>query len=124
MTALGWVNSVLLVIHILSVVGLLALLLLQFKKSPRKVPSGALHSALTALVAGLAMVGLRTPLHSENADKWPLLNNGWVSVKFAVLAVILILLFRNSKKPEIKNSVWLSLVGLTTFNILIASFWR
>ncbi len=124
MTALGWVNSVLLVIHILSVVGLLALLLLQFKKSPRMVPSGALHSALTALVAGLAMVGLRTPLHSENADKWPLLNNGWVSVKFAVLAVILILLFRNSKKPEIKNSVWLSLVGLTTFNILIASFWR
>ncbi len=124
MTALGWVNSVLLGIHILSVIGLLVLLLLQFKKSPRTIHPGAMHSALTALVAGLAMVGLRTPLHSENADKWPLLNNGWVGIKFAVLIAILILIVRNFKKPEIKNSLWLTLVGLTTLNILIALFWK
>ena len=124
MTALGWVNSALLGIHILSVLGLLALLLLQFKKSPRKIHPGALHSALTALVAGLVMVGIRTPLHTQNPDKWPVLNNGWVGVKFAVLAVILVLIFGNFKKSEIKNSLWLALVGLTSFNIIIAIFWR
>ena len=87
MTALAWVNNIALLVHILSVIGLLILLLLQIPKSPRRIHPGALHSGLTALVAGLVMVGVRRPLHTQNPDKWPLLNNGWVSVKFAILIV-------------------------------------
>ena len=117
-------SSILLIVHVLSIIALMALLLLQFKKNPRKLHPAAMHSALTALVAGLAMVGLRTPLHTQDAEKWPLLNNGWVGVKFLVLIAIIIIGFRNVKKPELKNSTWLTLVGLTTFNILIALFWK
>ena len=117
MSALGWVSSILLIIHVLSISALLGLLLHQFKKNPRKLHPGAMHTALTALVAGVAMVGLRTPLHTQDAEKWPLLNNGWVSVKLLVLLAIIVIGFRNVKKPELKNSIWLTLVGLTTLNI-------
>lgn len=123
MTSLAWVNDISLLIHILAVLAILALLLLQVNKSPRRIHPGIFHSALTALVAGLVMVGIRTPLHNQNADKWPVLNNAWVETKFLILLVILFLVFRNFKKPVVKNSIWTSLVALTCANILIAIFW-
>lgn len=122
MSGLAWVNDIALLVHILSVVGIMVLLLLQVKKSPRSIHPGVLHSALAALVAGLVMVGVRTPLHNQNADKWPLLNNAWVGTKFLILLVILVLVYRNFKKPAVKNSVWATLVALTSANILIAIF--
>jgi hypothetical protein len=123
MTGLAWVNDIALLVHILSVLAVMVLLLLQVNKSPRRIHPGVFHSALTALLAGLVMVGIRTPLHDQNADKWPMLNNAWVETKFLILLVILVLVFRNFKKPEVKNSVWAALVALTSANILIAIFW-
>lgn len=122
MTALAWVNDIALLLHIVSVIGIMALLLIQIKKSPRVINPGVFHSALTALVAGLIMVGIRTPLHNQNAEKWPLLNNYWVGTKFAILLVILVLVYRNFKKPAVKDSVWATLLALTSINILIAIF--
>lgn len=123
MTGLAWVNDISLLLHILAVLGIMVLLLMQVNKSPRRINPGVFHSALTALVAGLVMVGLRTPLHDQNADKWPLLNNAWVETKFLILLIILVLVYRNFKKPEVKNSIWAALVALTSANILIAIFW-
>lgn len=123
MTGLAWVNDIALLLHILSVLGIMVLLLMQVKKSPRRIHPGVFHSALTALVAGLVMVGIRTPLHDQNADKWPLLNNAWVETKFLILLVILVLVYQNFRKSEVKNSMWAALVALTSANILIALFW-
>lgn len=123
MTGLAWVNDIALPIHILAVLGILVPLLLQANKSQRKIGSGVFYSGLLALIAGLLMVGIRTPLHNQNADKWPLLNNAWVGTKFLILLVILTLVYRNFKKPVVKNSIWALLVALTCANILIAIFW-
>jgi hypothetical protein len=120
MTVLGLICDVALGIHIISVIGLMVLLLMEVRKTPRRIHPGTFHSALTALVAGLVMVGLRTPLHNHDALKWPTLNNGWVGTKFTILVVILVLIYKNFKKPEVKNSIWLAILGLTTLNILIA----
>lgn len=122
MTGLAWVNNIALLVHILSVIGIMALLLMQAKKSPRQINPGVFHASLTALVAGLVMVGIRTPLHDQNPEKWPLINNAWVGTKFLILLVILVLVYRNFKKPAVKNSIWAALLGLTTANILIAIF--
>ncbi len=122
MSGLAWVNDIALLIHILSVIAVMVLLLLQVKKSPRRIHPAVLHSVLTAFVTGLVMVGIRTPLHDQNADKWPLLNNAWVGAKFLILLVILVLVYRNFKKSEVMNSVWVALVALTGANILIAIF--
>jgi chromate transport protein ChrA len=122
MTGLAWVNDIALLIHILAVLAIMVLLFLQVHKSPRRIHPGVFHSALTALVAGLVMVGIRTPLHNQNADKWPILNNAWVGTKLLILLVILVLVYRNYKKPEVKNSIWVALVALTSANILVAIF--
>jgi len=104
------------VIHILSVIGILALLLLQWNKSPRKLNPGVLHAGLTALIAGVVMVGLHNSVEPDEP-----LNHTKVGIKFLVLIVILALGYRNLKKPELPKNVWLTMIGLTIFNIVIAS---
>ena len=103
-------------IHILSVIGILALLLHQWNKSPRKLNPGVLHAGLTALIAGVVMVGLHDSVKPDEP-----LNNTKVGIKFLVLVVILALGYKNVKKPELPKNVWLTMIGLTIFNIIIAS---
>jgi len=104
------------VIHILSVVGILSLLLHQWNKSPRKLNPGVLHAGLTALIAGVVMVGLHDSVKPDEP-----LNHTKVGIKFLVLIVILALGYKNVKKPELPRNVWLTMIGLTVFNIIIAS---
>ena len=110
------INTVMYVIHILSVIGILALLLLQWNKSPRKLNPGVLHAGLTALIAGVVMVGLHDSVKPDEP-----LNHTKVGIKFLVLIVILALGYKNVKKSELPRNVWLTMIGLTVFNIIIAS---
>jgi len=110
------INTVMYVIHILSVVGILSLLLHQWNKSPRKLNPGVLHAGLTALIAGVVMVGLHDSVKPDEP-----LNHTKVGIKFLVLIVILALGYKNLKKPELPRNVWLTMIGLTVFNIIIAS---
>jgi len=110
------INTVMYVIHILSVIGILALLLLQWNKSPRKLNPGVLHAGLTALIAGIVMVGLHDSVKPDEP-----LNHTKVGIKFLVLIVILALGYRNLKKPELPKNVWLTMIGLTVLNLVIAS---
>ena len=104
------------VIHLLSVIGILVLLLIQWNKSPRKLSPGVLHAGLAALIAGVVMVGLHESVKPDEE-----LNHTKVGIKFLVLFVILALGYKNVKKPELPKNVWLAMIGLTIFNIVIAS---
>jgi hypothetical protein len=110
------INIVMYVIHLLSVIGILVLLLLQWNKSPRKLNPGVLHAGLTALIAGVVMVGLHDSVKPDEP-----LNHTKVGIKFLVLVVILALGYKNVKKPELPKNVWLTMTGLTVLNIIIAS---
>lgn len=110
------INTIVYVIHLLSVIGILVLLLLQWNKKPRTLNPGVLHSGLTALLAGIALVGLHSSVKPDEE-----LNHIKVGIKLLVLIVILALGYKNLKKPELPKSVWLTMIGLTIFNILIAS---
>ena len=112
------INIVAYVIHLLSVLGILVLLLLQWNKSPRTLNPGVLHAGLTALVAGLVMVGLHETVKPDEP-----LNHMKVGIKFLILVVILALGYKNVKKPELSKKVWLIMISLTITNIVIAS-WR
>jgi hypothetical protein len=92
------------------------LLLLQWNKSPRKLNPGVLHAGLAALIAGVVMVGLHESVKPDEE-----LNHTKVGIKFLVLIVILALGYKNVKKPELPKNVWLAMIGLTIFNIAIAS---
>ena len=104
------------VIHILSVIGILALLLLQWNKNPRRLNPGVLHAGLTALIAGIVMVGLHDSVKPDEP-----LNHTKVGIKLLVLLVILVLGYSNVKKPSLPKNTWLAMIGLTVFNIIIAS---
>ena len=104
------------VIHLLSVIGILVLLMHQWNKTPRKLNPGVLHAGLTALIAGIVMVGLHNSVKPDEE-----LNHTKVGIKFLVLVVILALGYKNVKKPELPKNVWLTMTGLTVLNIVIAS---
>jgi amino acid transporter len=110
------INMVMYVIHLLSVIGILVLLLLQWNKNPRKLNPGVLHAGLTALIAGVVMVGLHNSVKPDEE-----LNHTKVGIKLLVLVVILALGYKNVKKPELPKNVWLTMTGLTVLNIVIAS---
>jgi uncharacterized membrane protein YadS len=110
------INTVVYIIHLLSVVGILFLLLRETKKNPRRLNPGVLHASLTALIAGVILVGLHNSVKPDES-----LNHTMVGIKFLVLLVILVLGLLNVKKLELSQNVWLSMLGLTVFNIVIAS---
>jgi hypothetical protein len=62
------------------------------------------------------MVGLHESVKPDEE-----LNHTKVGIKFLVLIVILALGYKNVKKPELPKNVWLAMIGLTIFNIAIAS---
>lgn len=116
-------NDLLLIVHVLSVLGVMVLLLMQIGKSPRVIPVGTLHAALTALVAGILLVGIRGNLHAKDAVKWEEFDQSKIGIKFIILAIIIFLIIKYQKAAKVKTAIWLSLLGLTTANILIALFW-
>ncbi len=104
-------------IHMLCVLAILALLILQINKNPKKLNPGVVHATLTAFVAALIMVGLWDQAHDEE------INHIKIGVKTLVLGLILALGYKNLKKPVLKNSVWATMLGLTVLNIVIAYGW-
>ena len=102
--------------HMLAIAGNLGLLLHQWTKSPRKLSAGVMHSAATALLAGLVMVGTYSSAKPDET-----LDHTKVGIKLVVVLVILVLSYMNAKKSELKKNTWLTLIGLTVLNILIAT---
>ena len=106
-------KTIFLLIHVASVLGMLVLLLTQTSKSEKVLSKGFMHAALTALVAGFALVGINSALEDD-------VNHLKVGVKFLVLVTIMILGYQNQNKPKISNGVWATMLGLTVLNVFIA----
>lgn len=113
-------NTIFIIIHILSVGGIVVLLLMQGGKEEKRVPKGLIHAGLTALVAGLALVGIRATQHHQNPTLYPLYNYGTIAAKLVVLVVILVLAFKYSKAASISRATWIIFLGLTVLNIGLA----
>ena len=102
-----------LLVHVASVLGMLVLLLMQTSKAEKVLPKGFMHAALTALVAGFALIGIDSALNDE-------ISHGKIGIKFLVLIVIMLLGYQNQKKPKLSNLIWGIMLGLTVFNVFIA----
>jgi len=113
------INTIAYVVHILCVIAILSLLLHQWNKNPRTLNPGILHAGLTALIAGLAMVGMFTSVHPNET-----LNHTKIGIKLVILLIILGIGYKNIKKQVLAKNTWLLLIGLTMTNILIASLWH
>jgi hypothetical protein len=108
----------------LGILGILVLLLTQGMKKPRKFNAGVLHSAATALIAGLIMVGLQHPLNADNPTEYPLYNNTKIAVKLGIVLIILAIGYRQNNKSVFTTKTWATMLGLTVVNIVIATAWH
>ena len=115
------VKHVFLAIHILAIIGGLVLLLSALPKPKKSIHVGFLHSMLTALVAGIALVGINSSRHATDPVKYDAPDHAVVGIKFLILLVILGLAIKNKKKSEISTGVWAGLIALTLANVFIAT---
>jgi len=104
-------------IHLLSILYVIALLIVSHKKSPRALNPGVLHSAATALVAGIVMVGTWSAAHETE------INHMKVGIKFLVVLAILVVGYNSLKKKIFTDRTFTVMLGLTVTNILLAYLW-
>ena len=104
-------------IHLLSILGVLVLLVISWKKTPRALNPGVLHSAATALIAGIVMVGTWSAAHENE------INHMKVGIKFLVVLAILIVGYNSLKKKIFTDRTFTVMLGLTITNILLAYLW-
>ena len=121
------VSKIFLVLHFVGLAALFGGFLAQMTAKTKSITNGMLHGALTSLIAGVVLVGVRYPLHDQDPNVYPLYDNGKISVKLLILLVILILGYtsrKRSKSSEAGDTTSWATVGLLTFtNIVIAVFW-
>lgn|SRR5690554_1736956 len=83
------------------------------------LPKGAFHGVLTALVTGVAMVGLAS---SDLIAGEP--NHIKVGIKMLVALVVLALIFvARREETKVSKPVLGAIAGLTVVNIAIAVLW-
>lgn len=104
-------------IHLLSILGVIVLLIISYKKTPRALNPGVLHSAATALVAGIVMVGTWSAAHETE------INHMKVGIKFLVVLAILVVGYNSLKKKILTDRTFTVMLGLTVTNILLAYLW-
>jgi hypothetical protein len=115
------IKHIFLAIHILAVIGGLILLLTALPKPKKSIHVGFLHAMLTALVAGIALVGINTSLHASDSANYDAPDHGIAGIKFLVILLILALTIKNNKKSEVSTGVWAGLIALTLANVFIAT---
>ncbi len=109
-------RNILLGIHLIAMLGILFSLL----TSRKKLSPGLTHSALLALVAGIALVGIRYGLNSQDPMKWSTPDNAKITVKTLVVALILVLGYKFKKREVLPGRIWGLLLVLTVANIVVA----
>lgn len=106
-------------LHILGIAALLGGFLFQMKAmrtgAARVVP-GMLHGALTMLVTGVAMVGIK------QLDDMTV-NNPKIALKLALLVVILGLVYVKRDEERLATPLFAAIGALTTANVFIAVLW-
>ncbi len=112
-------RNILLILHLTGMAGILISLL----ASRAKLSAGVTHSALLALVAGIALVGVRYGLNSQDPMKWSTPDNAKITIKLVFVIVILVLGFRFKKIEVLPRKIWTTIAALTIANIVIAYFW-
>jgi hypothetical protein len=107
----------LLVLHLLGWAIVLGGVLVTMRS--RKLPKGALHGILTALLTGVLMVGI-----AESED-WGDPDMTKIAVKLVIALVVTGLVVWGVRKPaRVTTGLLGAIAGLTVVNVVIAVFWR
>ena len=115
--AMDFVREALLVLHFVGLAALFGGWFVQMSSREKVINNAMFHGALTQLVTGILLVGIREGLDLP-------VDNAKIGVKFLIVAVILALIVVNRKKNPISVPLWATIGGLTLLNIVVAVFWN
>ena len=118
-----FLRDLLLFLHFVGLAVLLAGFFAQIGKSDLRITPGMFHGALTMLVTGLGLVGVREALHSDDPAVYAAVDNAKVGVKLGVLVAILVIIVLNRGKEKVGVGPWLAVGLLGILNIALAVFW-
>ncbi len=116
------VYDIFVVLHFLGMAGLVGGLLVGITEKPLRIKKPALHSGLLVLLAGIFLIIVNSIQHA-NDNSVEMIDHSKVGIKLLVVALILILGFKNLAKSEVSKKVYMTMLGLSLLNILIAVFW-
>ena len=111
-------RNILLALHLIGMAGILISLL----ASRKKLSPGITHSALLAFLSGIALVGIRYGLNSQDPAKWANVDNAKITIKTLVVATILVLGFRYKKKETVSPVIWWTVAVLAISNTVLGFF--
>jgi hypothetical protein len=116
------IYDILVVLHFIGMAGLVGGLIVGVTEKPLRIKKTALHSGLLVLLAGIFMIIVNSVQHASDSSV-EMVDHAKVGVKLLVVAVILILGFKNLAKSEVAKKTYMTMLGLSLLNILIAVFW-
>lgn len=119
---MAFVYDILVVLHFIGMAGLVGGLIVGVTEKPLKIKKAALHSGLLVLLAGIFMIIVNSVQHASDSSV-EMVDHGKVGMKLLVVAIILIIGFKNLAKNEMAKKTYMTMLGLSVLNILIAVLW-
>lgn len=116
------VYDIFVVLHFLGMAGLVGGLIVGAFEKPLRIKKPALHSGLLVLLAGIFLIIVNSIQHASDSSI-EMIDHSKVGVKLLVVVAILILGFKNLAKSEVSRKTYMTMLGLSLLNILIAVFW-
>ena len=113
--------DILVVLHFIGMAGIFGGLIIGLTVKPLRIKMAALHSGLLVLLAGIFMIIVNSIQHANDSSV-EMVDHAKVGVKLLVVAVILVLGFKNLNKSEVSKRTYITMVSLGLLNILIAVF--
>ena len=119
-----FLRDVLLFAHFIGLAVLLGAFFAQIGKSDLRITPGMFHGALTMLVTGVGLVGVRHALFEDDPVGYPEVDNAKIAVKLAILVAIFVVILLNRRKEKVGVGPWLSVGLLGIANVAVAVFWK
>lgn len=110
--------NILLFLHLVGFASLFGGAFVQMKGPNRVINPAIFHGALTQLLTGILLVGVK-----EMGDIGNPVNNIKIGVKLLVLIAIFVMVFINRKKDNVPAGQFWAILALTLINAGIAVFW-
>ncbi len=106
-------RDIVLILHFVGLASLLGGFLVQMKPKEKVVNAAMFHGALTQLVTGLLLVGIREMGDGE-------VNHMKIGIKLVLLLVIGALVLVHRKRGSVSTGVWGAIGALTVAEIVVA----
>ncbi len=114
------VKGILVVLHIVGFAAVFGSAMAQLpavKRGAAVITSGLFHGLNTMFLTGILLVGMKYMLDEP-------VNNLKITLKMAVLIVMIVLTLMNRKKESVSGGVLGAIAGLGVLNVALAVLWH